>query len=298
MKIGYLGIGNMGRPMATRLLEAGHDVDVFDVREDAVRELVARHAGRATSPKDLGNRCEVVVVSLPTLDAFRETVTGEHGVLAGAAVRTLVNTCTVGTRFSDEIQEACAARGVVLIDCPISGGPAAAAAGALAVMVSGDADTITRLDEVFRSWGRTVVVAGDRPGAAQVLKLTNNILFAVSLVASSEALVMGAKGGLSSEAMLEVINNGSGRNFATLSVFPKAVVPRTFDFGATFDTLMKDVDLAIEQGETLGVPMWVCQAARHVLKHRMFQGHGRDDLSRVIEIVEEGAGIAPGRALQ
>ncbi|MBI1396882.1 MAG: NAD-binding protein [Betaproteobacteria bacterium] len=294
MRIGYLGIGNMGRPMAGRLLDAGHDVTVYDVREDAVREMVARSAHRATSPKDLADQTEVVVVSLPTFEAFRETVTGEQGALAGKAIRILVNTCTVGTRFLDEIARACDARGVVLIDCPISGGPAAADAGALAVMVSGNASVIDRLQGVFQAWGKTIVVAGERPGAAQVMKLTNNILFAVSLVASSEAMVMGAKGGLSSDAMLQVINNGSGRNFATLSVFPRSVIPRTFDFGATFDTLVKDVDLAIEQGEALGVPMWVCQAARQVLKHRMFQGHGRDDLSRVIEIIEEGAGIPGG----
>jgi 2-hydroxy-3-oxopropionate reductase len=94
--------------------------------------------------------------------------------------------------------------------------------------------------------------------------------------------------------MLQVINNGSGRNFATLSVIPKSVVPGTFDFGAPLEMLVKDVDLAIEQGEALGVPMWVCQATRLVLRHAMFQGHGRDDLSRIIRIVEDAA--APARA--
>lgn len=296
MQIGYLGIGNMGNPMAARLIDAGHEVTVFDLREEAVRPLLARNARLASSPKDLADRCDVVVVSLPTSDAFRETLAGTQGLLAGNSIKILVNTCTVGTRFIDEIAPACAARGVAIIDCPISGGPAAAAAGTLAIMVSGDAATIERLRPMLQEWGKTIVVAGDQPGAAQVMKLTNNILFAVALVASSEAMVMGAKGGLTTEAMLQVINNGSGRNFATLSVFPRSVVPRTFDFGATLDTLVKDVDLAIEQGEALGVPMWVCQAARHVLKHRVFHGHGRDDLSRVIEIVEEGAGVRIGSA--
>lgn len=295
MRIGYLGIGNMGRPMAMRLLEAGHDVTVFDVREEAVAALVANKAQRAESPKDLADRCDVVVVSLPTAAIFRDAVGGPQGVLAGSAVKILVNTCTVGTRFVDEIAPACATKGVEVIDCPISGGPAAAAVGTLAIMVAGQAATIERLQPLLQQWGKTIVVAGDRPGAAQVMKLTNNILFAVSLVASSEAMIMGAKGGLTADAMLQVINNGSGRNFATLSVFPKSVIPGTFDFGATLDTLVKDVDLAIEQGEALGVPMWVCQAARHVLKHRIFQGHGQDDLSSVIQIVEESAGATLGR---
>src|SRR5690606_23753689 len=148
------------------------------------------------------------------------------------ALRTLVNTCTVGGRFIDEVARDCAASGVRVVDAPISGGPAGARDGTLAVMVSGDPDLVAGLDPVFRAWGRTVVVAGDRPGAAQVMKLTNNILFAVSLVATSEAMEMAAQGGIPAEAMLEVLNNGTGRNFASMRVFPDAVLPGSFDFGA------------------------------------------------------------------
>ncbi|MEZ5650683.1 MAG: NAD-binding protein [Burkholderiaceae bacterium] len=148
---------------------------------------------------------------------------------------------------------ACATRGATLIDCPISGGPSGAAAGTLAMMVSGDASRIESLRPMFAAWGQTVVIAGDKPGAAQILKLTNNILFAVSIIATSEAMVMGSRGGLSSDAMLQVINNGTGRNFSTMTLFPKAVFTGTYDFGATLDTLMKDVDLAIER-----VRAWAC----------------------------------------
>jgi 2-hydroxy-3-oxopropionate reductase len=140
-------------------------------------------------------------------------------------------------------------------------------------------------------WGSTITVAGDAPGAAQLLKLTNNILFAVSLVATAEAFVMGAKGGLDPTIMLQAINAGTGANGATRAVMPRCVLPRSFDFGATLDVLMKDVDLAIEQGEDLGVPMWVCQAARLVYKHAVMAGHGKDDMSRLIQIVEDAAGF-------
>lgn len=140
----------------------------------------------------------------------------------------------------------------------------------------------------LKLWGANVVNAGGNPGAAQIMKLTNNILFAVSLIATSEAMTRATKGGIEQNAMLEVLNNSTGRNFSTMMLFPKAVVPGTFQFGATFDILMKDVDLAIEQGEELGVPMWVCQAVRLVLKHGVFEGRGSQDLSRAIEIIEEG----------
>ena len=162
-------------------------------------------------------------------------------------------------------------------------------------MVSGEPARVAELTPLFRLWGKTVVVAGDRPGAAQTMKLTNNLLFAVALVATSEAMTMSGQAGIPPETMLQVLNNGTGRNFITMQVFPKTILPGSFDFGATIEILMKDVDLAIEQGEELGVPMWVCQAMRLVLKHGVFQGRAQQDLSRIVEIVEDGTRRARGR---
>ncbi len=285
MRIGFLGIGNMGRPMAGKLLDAGHELWVYDIREAAMQPLLERQARKAASPKDLADQCDTVVVSLPTLAIFRQAL---EDLLAGGTLKTLVNTCTVGGPFVAEIERACAARGVTVIDAPISGGPAGAEAGTLAVMVSGDPATVETLQPVFRAWGPTVVVAGETPGAAQTMKLTNNILFAVGLVATSEAMTMAEKGGIAPEAMLQVLNNGTGKNFATTNVFPNNIVPGGFDFGATMEILMKDVNLAIQQGEALGVPMWVCQAARLVMQHGVFQGRAGQDLSRIVEIVRAG----------
>jgi 3-hydroxyisobutyrate dehydrogenase-like beta-hydroxyacid dehydrogenase len=289
MRIGYLGVGNMGQPMAGKLLDGGHELWVYDVREEAMRPLLDHQARSAASPKELADACDTVVVSLPTLEAFRAALSGPDGLLWGKALKTLVNTCTVGVAFVDEIVEACAAARVIVIDAPISGGPAGARAGTLAVMVSGQPAKVAELMPVFRLWGPTVVVAGEKPGAAQVMKLTNNIVFVAALIATSEAMTMATKAGISPEAMLEILNNGTGRNFATTTMFPQAVLPGTFDFGATIDILMKDVDLAIEQGEALGVPMWVCQAARLVVKHGVFQGRARHDVSRIVQIIEDGA---------
>jgi 3-hydroxyisobutyrate dehydrogenase-like beta-hydroxyacid dehydrogenase len=288
MRIGYLGVGNMGQPMAEKLLEAGHELWLYDVREEAMQPLLERRACRAASPKALADASDTVVVALPTLATFREAVIGQDGLLSGRALKTLINTCTVGKPFLAEIEMACAAKAVTVIDAPISGGPVGARAGTLAVMVSGDPLEVAKLMPLFRLWGPTVVTAGEKPGAAQVMKLTNNIIFAVSLIATAEGMTLATKAGIPSEAMLEILNAGTARNFATANVFPKAVVPRTFDFGATIDILMKDVDLAVAQGEALGIPMWVCQAARLVLKHGIFQGRGPHDMSRIVQIIEEG----------
>src|SRR6478735_4885923 len=253
MRIGYLGVGKMGQPMAGKLLDAGHELFVHDISAEAMRPLLERQARRAASAKELAELCDTVIVSLPTLEIFQHALSGPDGLLAGKALKTLVNTCTVGGHFIREVETECAATGVTVIDIPISGG-----------------------------------VAGDRPGAAQIMKLTNNMLCAVALVATSEAMTMSGKAGIPDDAMLQILNNGTGRNFATTHIFPDAVLPRSFDFGATLEILMKDVDLAIEQGEELGVPMWVSQTVRLVLKHGVFQGRAQQDMSRIVQIIEDG----------
>jgi 3-hydroxyisobutyrate dehydrogenase-like beta-hydroxyacid dehydrogenase len=288
MRIGYLGVGNMGQPMAGKLLDAGHDLSIYDAREGAMRPLLERQARQAASPKELADTCDTVIVSLPTLEIFQSALSGPDGLLAGKAMKTLVNTCTVGGPFVRRVETECAATDVTVIDAPISGGVGGARAGTLAVMVSGNPAKVADLMPVFRLWGKTIVIAGHRPGAAQTMKLANNMLSAVALVATSEAMTMSSKAGIPADAMLQILNSGTGRNFATTHVFPEAVLPHTFNSGATIEIIMKDVDLAIAQGEELGVPMWVCQAVRLVLKHGVFQGRAQQDLSRIVQIVEDG----------
>ena len=290
MATGFIGVGNMGLPMAGRLLDAGHELVVQDIREAAVKPLTARQARPAATPREVADRCETVFVSLPTLPALREVVLGKDGAIEGKAIKVLVNTCTVGVPLVEELTAALAKRGIALVDCPISGGPPGARAGTLSVMISGEPALVEKVRPLVSCWG-PVTVAGPKPGLAQVLKLTNNILSAVALAASCEAYVMGAKGGLDPEVMTEAINRGSGRNSATLQKIPMSVLTRKFDFGAEMHILTKDVDLAIEQGERLGIPMWVCQAARLMFKHAMFAGMEKRDITELLKVVEKGAGF-------
>jgi 2-hydroxy-3-oxopropionate reductase len=261
--------------MAHKLLDGGHSLTIFDVNEAAMQPLIQRQARRAVSPRDLANRCEIVFVSLPTLAAFRAVAFGPDGLAEGKAMKLLVNTCTIGVPFVKEIEQVMAAQGVTVVDCPISGGPPGARAGTLSVMVSGDPTAVERIRPMISLWGRT----------------TNNILSAVALAATAEAFVMGAKGGLDPEVMLAAINAGSGRNSATESKFPAAVLTRSFDYGAEMHILMKDIDLAIAQGEELGVPMWVCEADRLVFKHAMHKGASKEDLTAIVKYVERDAGF-------
>lgn len=288
MDIGFVGIGSMGLPMAGRLLDAGHALTIFDLRDEAMKPLQERQARVAQSCRAVAEQTETVFVSLPTLESLEAVCLQAGGMLDGTRIKTLVNTCTVGAPLVEEIAAAAADRGITLVDCPISGGPPGARAGTLSVMVSGAPDAVEALMPAISLWG-PVTVAGDKPGLAQVLKLTNNILSAVALAATSEAYVMGAKGGVDPEVLTQAINVGSGRNSATLDKFPRSVLTRNFDYGAEMHILMKDIDLAIAQGERLGIPMWVCQAARLVFKHAVFVDGGTPDITTLVRHVERGA---------
>lgn len=287
---GFVGVGNMGLPMANRLIDAGVDLMVHDVREAAMEPLLQRNAHRATSLRNMADQCAIVFTSLPSLDSIKSVVLGENGLIAGGALKIVVNTSTIGVPLTEQLAEALAARGIALVDCPVSGGPEGSRAGTLSVMVSGNAQSIEAVRPMLSQWGK-ITIAGEKPGMAQLLKLTNNILSAVALAATSEAFVMGAKGGLDPEVMIAAINAGSGRNSATLNKIPLFVLDRSFNFGSPMHLLMKDIDLAMEYGESLGVPMWVCQAARLVFKHATFAGMKDRDVTEIVKVVERSAGF-------
>lgn len=286
--IGFVGVGNMGLPMAHKLMDAGESLLVCDMRPEALTPLLSRKALCAESPREIADHCEIAFTSLPTLQSIKSVVLGEHGLVLGSKLRTVVNTSTIGVPLTEELATTLAAKNIGLVDCPISGGPAGARAGTLSVMVSGDRSLIESVRHLISCWG-IVTIAGEKPGMAQLLKLTNNILSAVAIVATAEAFVMGAKGGLDPEVMTAAINEGSGRNSMTLQKIPKCVLDRSFNFGAEIHLLMKDIDLAIEYGEKLGVPMWVCQAARLVFKHATFAGMKDRDVTEIVKLIEEGA---------
>jgi 3-hydroxyisobutyrate dehydrogenase-like beta-hydroxyacid dehydrogenase len=162
--IGYLGVGNMGQPMARKLLGGGHQLTVHDVSQANMAPLLARQARRADNPRALADMAETVVVSLLTLSAFRDVVFGDDGLLQGRAMRTLINTRTVGVPFVSELSDALGKIGCEVVDCPISGGPGGAEAGTLSVMVSGDPVAVERVSPLISLWGSTVTVAGNAPG--------------------------------------------------------------------------------------------------------------------------------------
>jgi hypothetical protein len=291
MDIGFIGLGHMGFPMARRLLDAGHDVVAFDTRSEALEALVSHGARAASSAADVAGHAETVLASLPSPQVALDVAAG----IEGDRVRRYVDLSTIGSATAVRIHELLAARGIVSIDCPVSGGVGGAEAGTLALMVSGPRPEFDRLLAVLEVLGRPMHV-GEQPGSAQTMKLMNNILAATVLVATSEVVVMGAKSGLDPEVMIEVLNAGSGATSASRDKFPRAILPRTFDYGFATGLMVKDVRLYLDEANALGVPVEIAEAVARLWETTLNDEGADSDFTSAIKPIERAAGVTVGRA--
>ena len=287
--LGFVGIGVMGRPMAKRLLEAGYEVVVFDLNAEAVADLKAAGARVADSAKGVADVAPIVFTSLPTVAVFKQVGMGAGGVSDGGTVKTVVDLSTVGSTATREVAAALLARGIDMVDAPISGGAAGAKAGTLAIMVAGKPQAVELLTPILQVFGKTFVV-GEEPGQGQLMKLLNNMLSSTALAVTAEAYVAGVRGGLDPEVMLNVFNAGSGRNNATSDKFPKHVLTRTFAFGFPISSVCKDIGLAIDECQALGVPMWVGGQSRQLWQSAYLQGGAGMDMTSMVQFIEKWSG--------
>ena len=295
MEIGFIGLGHMGFPMARRLIDAEHDVVAFDTRSDALDRLVALGARAASSPKKVADLADTVMASLPSPQVAVEVATGAAGVIEGSRVRRYVDLSTVGTQAAVHINDLLAQRDVVAIDCPVSGGVSGAENGTLAVMVSGPRSDFDLLQPVLKTIGRPRHV-GEKPGSAQTMKLVNNILAATVLVATSEVVVMGAKAGLDPGVIIDVLNAGSGATSASRDKFPRAILPRTFDYGFATGLMVKDVRLYLDEAKALGVPVDIAEAVGRLWEVTRNDEGADSDFTSAIKPIERAAGITVARS--
>jgi 3-hydroxyisobutyrate dehydrogenase-like beta-hydroxyacid dehydrogenase len=295
MDIGFIGLGRMGFHMARRLIEAKHQLVVFDARQDAVDKLVALGAQGASSPKDVADRTETVMASLPSLQASLDVATGAGGVIEGGLIKRFVDLSTVGSHMAVRIHDLLAKRNIVQLDSPVSGGVGGAEKGTLAVMVSGERAEFEAIKPALEVIGRVFFI-GAKPGSAQTMKLANNFLSATAVVATSEAVVMGVKSGLDPDVMIDVINAGSGMNTASRDKFPRAVLPRSFDFGFATGLMVKDVRLCLEEMRSLGLSMEVAEAVGRLWEVVIRDMGADSDFTAAIKPIEQAAGVVVGGA--
>ncbi|MGQ0656444.1 MAG: NAD(P)-dependent oxidoreductase [Betaproteobacteria bacterium] len=288
MHLGFIGVGKMGGPMAGRLLDAGHSLTLYDTSEKALAPLVQRGAKRAASVAAVCAEVDTLLVSLPTPDIVRQVAQAVAD--AGGKVKTFVDLSTTGPRMAKEVAKILAAKGIVGVDAPVSGGVGGAKKGSLAVMLAGPASLREPLEPILKVFGR-VFYLGTEPGLGQTMKLCNNLLSAAAMAATTEAVVMGVKAGLDPKVMIDVINAGSGRSTASEAKFPQDILTRRFDYGFTNGLMYKDVKLCVDEAEALGVPMWVGSAVRQIWNYCAHHKGWDTDFTSIAQCVEEWAGV-------
>jgi len=294
MDIGFIGLGNMGQPMARRLIEAGHKLIVYDTRNDAVAPLIVLGAQLASSPADVADRVETVMASLPSLQISEKVATGEGGVIHGKRIKRFIDLSTTGSRVAAKIAAALAKKNIVQIDSPVSGGVGGATKGTLAVMVSGPKAEIDLVKDVLAVFGRVFVI-GEKAGMAQTMKVANNFLSATAMAATSEAVALGVKAGLDPAVMIDVINAGSGRTTASDGKFPQAVLPRTFNYGFATALMLKDVRLCFDEAKELNAPSAVMSTVLDQWETTNAEYGGGSDFTAIVKMIEKRAGVVVGK---
>lgn len=285
----------MGFPMAQRLIGAHHHVVAFDTRAQALDRVVALGACAASSPKEVADCAETVLASLPSPEAALSVATGPRGVIEGSRIKRYVDLSTVGSRTAVRIHHLLAQRNIVAIDSPVSGGASGARQGTLAVMVSGPRTEFDIVQPVLETIGRPFYI-GERPGSAQTMKLANNILAATVLAATAEVVVMGVKSGLDAGVMIDVLNAGSGATSPSRDKFPRAILPRTFDYGFATGLMVKDVELYLDEAKTLGVSVEVAEAVGRLWELALRDQGPDSDFTAAIKPIEHAAGVVVRRA--
>ncbi len=290
-KLGFLGLGTMGGPMCTRLLQAGFEVTAAE--PDAARARPVAEAGAVIveSPRQVADRAEIVFACLPSREISRAAALGSQGVVHGQAIRIHVETSTLGRPDIEQIQRGLAPRGITLLDAPISGGAAPARAGTLSVLLSGPRAACAEVRPALEAMASNIFDFGEVAGRSQVAKLINNLLSSAGLVTAIEGVLMGVKAGLDAQTLIEAINVSTGRNSATLEKFPRAILPRTFSFGGPLAIGLKDMQLFMEEAQRQGTPLWVAPRVKALFDEAAEHGFKEKDFMRLVEYVES---LAPG----
>ena len=291
MKAGFIGLGAMGRPMAKRLAQAGVALTVFDVVPEAVAEMTALGAAAAKSAKEVAEASEVVFSSLPNSAILKAVMLGPDGVMAGIKSGSIVvDFSSVEPQVSRDLAKTFADKGCAALDAPVSGGVAGAEAGTLTIMVGGEAADLEKVRPFIDNIGKKIFHVGSN-GAGQAIKLVNNLLLGANMAAAAEALTLGAKLGLAPETMLQIISQSSGGSYALTAKAEKFIFKGDFAPGFAVDLQYKDLELAISTAKSLTVPLLMGNQAQQIYETARAKGQGREDISSIIKLNEELAGV-------
>ncbi len=289
--IAFIGLGNMGGPMAANLAKAGHEVRVFDLVPAAVQAAVDAGATAASSALDTLVDAEVVISMLPASRHVEGLYLGENGLLADIPGGALVIDCsTISPATARRVSEAAAARGLQMLDAPVSGGTAGAAAGTLTFIVGGEEDALERARPLLEAMGRNIFHVG-ASGAGQVAKLCNNMALGVIMAVTGESIALGVAHGLDPKVLSQMMAVSTGRSWATEvcnpwpGVLENAPASRGYSGGFGSDLMLKDLGLAVEAAMGVGASIPLGELARNLYSMNHQAGRGKLDFSSVVQLV-------------
>jgi 2-hydroxy-3-oxopropionate reductase len=286
-KVGFIGLGIMGGPMAKNLMEAGHELVLYNRTREKAEDLAKEgNADVAKSPREVAEGSDIIVTMLPDSPQVREILTGEDGVLEGLKGGALVvDMSTISPVVTEELAEMVKEKGASMLDAPVSGGDVGAIEGTLSIMVGGKEEDFERARPLFDVMGKTVTHVGP-VGAGQVVKAANQIVVALTIEAVSEALVLGSRGGVSPEKILDVLGGGLAGN-KVMEVKREKFLSHRFDPGFRSELHHKDLGIALAAGREYGVALPVTAIVDQMLLSMRQKGWGGEDHSALLRVIED-----------
>ena len=284
--VGFIGLGIMGKPMAQNLMDAGYGLTVYNRSPEKAEELGKEGASVAANPTEVAEKSDIIVTMLPDSPDVRNVVVGEKGVLEGLWEGSLlVDMSTISPVVTEELAEKVKERGASMLDAPVSGGDVGAIEGALSIMVGGSEEDFERAKPLFDVMGSTVTHVGPT-GAGQVTKAANQVVVALTIEAVSEALVLGSKGGVAPEKILDVLSGGLASN-KVMEVKREKFLSHEFDPGFRSELHHKDLEIALAAGREYGVVLPVTAIVDQMLLAMKRKGWGGEDHSALLRVIED-----------
>lgn len=290
MKIGFIGLGIMGKPMSKNLLKAGYELVICDINKAAVDEVTAAGATTASTPKEVAEQTEIIITMLPNSPHVKQVVLGENGVIEGAKAGSIVvDMSSIAPLVSREIAERLASKGIEMLDAPVSGGEPKAIDGTLSVMCGGKQQVFDKCLPVIKAMAASVVLTGDI-GAGNVTKLANQIIVALNIAAMSEALVLATKAGVEPELVYKAIRGGLAGSTVLDAKAPLAM-DRKFNPGFRINLHIKDLNNVLETSHEVGVPLPLTAAVMEMMQALKVDNMGDADHGALIRYYEKMAGV-------
>lgn len=286
MKIGFIGLGIMGKSMSKNLLKAGYDIVVCDIAKAAVDEVVAAGAKAAATPKAVAEQVDVIITMLPNSPHVKQVVLGENGVIEGAKTGAIVvDMSSIAPLVSREVARKLAEKGIEMLDAPVSGGEPKAIDGTLSVMVGGKKEVFDKCYDIMKAMAGSVVLTGD-VGAGNVTKLANQVIVAINIAAMSEALVLASKAGVEPELVYQAIRGGLAGS-TVLDAKAPLVMDRKFDPGFRISLHIKDLNNVLETSHEIGVPLPLTAAVMEMMQALKVDGLGECDHGSLVRYYEK-----------